>query len=217
MRNKIGLPEPINLDGIGNNYYDCMKYVYENYMINNFFNRFKREKLKGKYIYIDTKYDKNIKGFPERFWHIVTFEDNINYSIEACINSIDPTINLLDRDRCREIKEECDNKLHIPKNIKSLDKRSECIYRLRRVNRINTIIKLANKEDYRIKIWKKTTINKRKSEKVYIRFQENLIDHIVILEDVGDMYFFVTSFPINHRHKKKNYDKDYNKYISMKK
>lgn len=205
---KIELPEPIILPEKYKNkicYKDAIYFVYNKYMKNEFFDIDKRPKLKNKFIFVDTREKNLIEGLPERYWHITTFRDDMEYSIDPCLD-------LNDRIFCKNQKDACSINLTVPQQNYNLENRTECIYRLRRVNRIVPIIKMANYGDERVKIWRKKPKQRNKKDKVFLRFQESIYDHIIILLDWGNMYKFVTAYPVSHRLTKKDFDKNYREF-----
>lgn len=202
---EIKLPAPIILLDEFSTYENAIYYVYHKYLKDEFFNKEKRYKLKNKFIYIDMKKSSWIEDLPERYWHLITFEYNMEYSMYPCSDLEDENI-------CKQNKERCGINLCTPSYSKYLEDRIECMYRLRRVNRINTVILLANNNDDRIKLWRKKDRN-NSCDKVFIRYKDSISDYVVILLDLGKLYQFVTAYPVTHKKTRQDFDRDYKRYI----
>lgn len=197
--------KPIDIDHLTNkSLKDIIDFVYENYFKNDFMDRDVRSKLNGKFIYLPMNF---IEYKPERFWHIISFQDeDSKYTVKPCTNlELEST--------CLTYKSDCCENLSIP-HYHTLTNRSECLYRLQRIHWINKIIKLANNSlDPRLNIWvERSYDNKKRVEyKKYIRFKDLTVDYIIILRKTPNSYVFITAFPVTTRKAKKNYSKKYNK------
>lgn len=207
------LPLPIDLSKYGEiNFLELLDCVYKDYFKNDFMNQNKREKLHGKFIFLDMRfYDYK----PERFWHILSYKaSDARYTLFPCVNTIDFV-------QCASYKEKCSSMIGLP-NIPSLNDRCECLYRLKRVHWINPIIKYANKGDECIKEWseEKTGYDGKIIRKKFIRYTEGMVDYVVILLEPqrGEQgsYKFVTAYPIVHKGTSKNLEDSYKEFNTQK-
>lgn len=207
MSNKI--PPPIDINEAGYSINEVVNYVYSNYFQNDFMDKNKRTKLYNTFIYLDLNF---IEYKPERFWHIISYNPSEEkYTVNPCVNSDDLVL-------CENFKIDCNNNLCIPEEAKLLD-RCDCIYRLRRINWINPILKLANENDSNVKVWyedykdDKNNINR----KVFVRFKHGIIDYLIVLIDRrlnGEKrYKFVTAYPVTHNGTKKRLNASYSEFI----
>jgi len=82
------LPPPIDLSSLTNRKLeDIIEYVYQNHFKNEFMSKEVREKLFGRFIYLDIKF---LDYKPEKFWHIITFKpEEEKYTVDPCINAED--------------------------------------------------------------------------------------------------------------------------------
>lgn len=150
----------------------------------------------GKAILVPLKW---IEFKAELFWHVASIEKKPKLNIQPCINDI--------------VSSKCDNNC-----VNSLDpiilsdgEREKCIYRAIRVGWIREIIDLYNTNDPRIKYWEK--INSDGRNRIYLRYQEEEIDYIVILENYRqNKVRLITGYPIFFISAKKDYEKDYQTY-----
>lgn len=80
------------------------------------------------------------------------------------------------------------------------------------------IIEKINNNEPNIKAWQVNTINSKRTieKQLKIRFQENEIDYLIILKDVEDKYYFITSYPVFEYKQKKELDKEYKSKDSIK-
>lgn len=123
------LPEPIDLEGKGN-LSEIVEFVYQNYFKYDFMDKHNRERLFGKFIFLELDF---IDYRPERFWHLISFAPSAEkYTVNPCINTEDQIL-------CNNIKHKCDDTIVIP-NTKRLKNRSICIYRLRRIHWIKNLV-----------------------------------------------------------------------------
>ena len=198
------ISEPLNLNR--KTLEDNLVYVYDIFretFIDN------RPTFQNKFIYFE--YSKRSKGityhFPERFMHLVSLEDNSKVDVLPCTNDIASST-------CNNL---CDFK-----NAHSLFvplKRNDCLYRMARIHWIPEIIVLANKNDFRVKIWTQKQRNRKRKiiENTFLRFQENAIDYVIILAPSKkngrvSHYILKTAFPVFFKRTKKQYDQMYEKY-----
>lgn len=185
-----------------------------------------RIKYNGKFIFFNMSksyeiYENGIKKVvelskPERFLHIISIGDNDKYTSDPCYND----------DSSLLCKNECDIRNSLDE-FKILG-RTECYYRLLRINRINEVIELANKRDDNIEEWeeeesktKRLPNGKTRRIKIckkYIRYKHKRDDYVVILkkDNKGKRFDFVTSFPLFNKQSKKEYSKKYKKFIKKK-
>lgn len=92
--------------------------------------------------------------------------------------------------------------------------RQKCLYRAVRVNWINPIVEMYNNNDVRVKYWEKKN-RKTKRVRCFLRYQQDEIDYLVIFEKNGEEKVrLITAYPIFFLSKKKDCDKDYQKYIN---
>lgn len=203
------LPPPIEIDI---NDYDSLEklinFIYENHFKLNFMDKYQRPKLFGKFIFLDLDF---INYKPERFWHIISFEaEEEKYTVNPCIN-------IADQAYCNRMKTKCDEGLFLPKEPR-LENRAECIYRMRRLNLLNPIIDLANAGSTLVKVWTEDeiTADLKNIRKVYIRYQDDLIDYLIILIDGSitgkNGYKFVTAYPVVHNGTKRRLDNCFKNY-----
>ena len=69
-----------------------------------------------------------------------------------------------------------------------------------------------NNRDSRVCYWEK--LNKEGRKRVYLRYQEDEIDYLVVFEKKTDKKVrLITGYPVFFIKSKKELDKDYNKYI----
>ena len=86
---------------------------------------------------------------------------------------------------------------------------------MRRLNFINPILNLANTESEYVSVWSEdsTTKELKPIRKVYIRYQDDLQDYLIVLIDgeiVGKAsYKFVTAYPVVHNGTKRRLDRSY--------
>ncbi len=195
--------------------------------MNNMYNIFHKSFLKkenrpnynGKFIFFNM--NKNIQvenngikiskelSKPERFLHIISLENyGKKYNVNPCGND----------DAILYCKNDC-NIYNSNLGEFKLLKRSECYYRLARINRITEIIELANNSDPDIQEWTEIEKDKKKNNiyKRFIRYKHKKDDYIIILQEKrkdGDIekYDFVTAFPLFSRDNRDEYDKKYENY-----
>lgn len=178
-----------------------------------------RPLYKGKFIFfnMDKDLEINTNGIttiqtlplPERFFHIISLEDGWSkYNVSPCNND----------DSIEYCKNDCKLYKSTIKEFRLIN-RTECYYRLMRINRIPEVISLANNNDYNIKEWTEVERDKKgnKIYKRFIRYKHKKDDYIVILKEKRkrgqvEEYSFITGFPVFGRVNKDKYDKKYDNY-----
>ncbi len=137
----------------------------------------------------------------ELFWHSASMEKKNKLDMQPCNNEITSAIcanNCLDA--------------FDPIIMKNGTEREKCIYRAIRVGWIREVIDMYNAGDERVKYWEKTNTDKR--NRIYLRYQEEELDYIVILEDKSDKrVVLITAYPIFFISAKRDYENDYQNYI----
>lgn len=173
-----------------------------------FFDKDKRPKLKGVFIYINNK---NIFGINERYLHSISIKDK-EYEMYPCIND--------------ESYIYCKSKCKVDTNpncIFNLN-RVFCYYRLTRIFWISEIINLANNDDENIKIWTSNHVDKtngKKRAKRYVWYKNGLANFVIIFEEKyknGKLHLldFRTAYPVVLKRTESQFENQYNKYISEK-
>lgn len=164
-----------------------------------------RPKYNGKDIFFSMSSSSGMfdLGYPEKFLHITSLDDEDKYNVFPCTN-----------DYAYEI---CDIMCGGPSSISfySVLGRWECVYRLRRIHWIREIIDLANKRDPHITEWDVVEIDheRGKYNKRFIRYHYGIDDYVIILREDKKQYIFITAFPVVSKARKKEYDRQYNRYI----
>ena len=126
-----------------------------------------RAKLGGREVAVPLNW---IECKAELFWHAASIEEKAKLDIQPCTNDITSSL--------------CANNCISPYDSVIMNngtEREKCIYRAVRVGWIREIIDLYNNGDERVKYWEK--INSNKKNRIYLRYQEEEIDYIVIFED----------------------------------
>ncbi|WP_421663688.1 hypothetical protein [Lysinibacillus telephonicus] len=156
------------------------------------------------YFEVSKEYRGMVHPYPEKLMHILSLEDKGEMAILPCNNDIS---NLICQNKCRLRNAMLDFQLL---------QRQECFYRMSRIHWIPEIIKLANNNSPHIKVWEEHTRNKKgkKVTKTFIRYQEGLIDYIIILahrtkDGLLANYIFETAFPVFYERSKKQYDRSF--------
>ncbi|MDO5422462.1 MAG: hypothetical protein Q4F41_01900 [Eubacteriales bacterium] len=155
-----------------------------------------RPKLKGREILVPLKW---LEYKAEIFWNSASIEPKQKLDILPCNN-----------DRASFL---CRNNCITAADFIVLNgvEREKCIYRAVRVNWIRPVLEMYNCDDKRVKYWEKVHSNKRK--RIYLRYQEEEIDYLVILENINERKVrFITAYPIFFLSAKKDYEKDYQNY-----
>lgn len=194
----------------GNNIEE-MVYNLKNDFYHLFLQKDSRPLFKGKFIFfnMNNKFLEAELPFAERFMHICSIEDKVNYTMFPCNN-----------DNAFSI---CKNKCIFNKALTAFQKigRTECPYRMRRIHWIPEIINMYNFNNDFITNWAKTTKNKKTNQLVnteFVRYNDGQNDYVVILrEDIdkrGNIkkYNFITAYPVFLKNNKTDFDKQYRKY-----
>lgn len=135
----------------------------------------------------------------EVFWHSASIEPKQKLDILPCNNDITSSL--------------CGNNCVVALDSIALNgvEREKCIYRAVRVNWIKSIIEMYNNGDTRVKYWEKVNSNKKK--RLYLRYQEEEIDYLVVLEEKSEKrVVFITAYPIFFLSAKRDYETDYQNY-----
>ena len=156
-----------------------------------------KPRLKGREVLVPLKW---LDYKAETFWHSASIEPKNMLDILPCNNDVASAL--------------CNNNCITAINSIVLNgmEREKCIYRAVRVNWIRSVLEMYNNDDSRVKYWEKVhSTNKRK--RIYLRYQEEEIDFLVILEDISDKRVrFITAYPIFFLSAKRDYEKDYQTY-----
>lgn len=151
-----------------------------------------RAKLFNKLVFI--KFDYWIKYKAEIYWHLISLHEKERFNVFPCGNNIS--------------ENSCNKNCIYQRDqvtLKNGQTRDICVYRAIRINWINDIIKLASRKDKNIKEW-------IKDNKLYLRFQHEDVDYVVILEVGRNRYQLVSAFPVFYINKKMEFDNDYINY-----
>ena len=212
------LSEPYDYEG--KSFIDDMNQIYSKFR-DEFLCKENRPTYKGKFIFFNMSKKARIKvnsilmeeelSKQERFYHIISLESKKKYIMYPCAN-----------DKAIEC---CSNDCTLSNALSEFKvlNRTECYYRLARINRIAEVINLANQNDENIEEWIEIEVDKKKNKvyKNFIRYKHKKDDFIVILREDrkrGQVckYIFVTAFPLFEKENKKEYDKKYKKFIQKK-
>lgn len=137
----------------------------------------------------------------ELFWHAASIEEKAKLDIQPCTNDI---VSSICANNCIDAFD--------PVFMKNGSEREKCIYRVARVNWIRAVIDLYNNNDERVKYWEKMNTDKR--NRIYLRYQEDEIDYMVVLEDKSDKrVLLITGYPVFFISRKKDYERDYQNYL----
>lgn len=137
----------------------------------------------------------------ELFWHAASIEEKAKLDIQPCTNDVASSL-------CANNCVDAFDSIIMNNGAE----REKCIYRAARVGWIREVIDLYNQGDARVKYWEK--INSNKKNRIYLRYQEEEIDYIVILEDKSDKrVILITGYPVFFISAKKDYENDYQNYL----
>lgn len=137
----------------------------------------------------------------ELFWHAASIEEKAKLDIQPCTNDVASSL-------CANNCVDAFDSIIMNNGAE----REKCIYRAARVGWIREVIDLFNQGDARVKYWEK--INSNKKNRIYLRYQEEEIDYIVILEDKSDKrVILITAYPVFFISAKKDYENDYQNYL----
>lgn len=190
------LSDPLTMTG---NFEESLNSAY-NYFSENIYDRNKRPILFGKSIFVEAH--EIIEERPAGFWHIVSLEDKHHFNkVLPCTN--DSSIAVCEQN--------CNTKQHMVSIQYGAEDRSICLYRASRIPWIVDIIQLANSGDSEVDIWLKPGNNKR-SDKLYLRYNHDGADYIVIFSAEKRFYRIISAFPVFYVSEKADFDKDYAAY-----
>ena len=158
--------------------------------------------------------DYTVENYNMDFWHMGSLEnkDLKTNSAGRKYYNIKPCNNTLYSNKCTN----CVDHIY-PINIRST-LRDKCIYRMSTIEWFRIIIEKINNNEPNVKAWQVNTLNSKRTieKQLKIRFQEKEIDYLIILKDVGDKYYFITSYPVFEHKQKKELDKEYKSKDSLK-
>lgn len=161
-------------------------YDYFNEKINN---RSNRPALFEKELFIEA--NEIIEGRPLGFWHIISLDENHHFKVLPCVNDI-----------CMDLcGENCELKNHQVSINFGAETRNICLLRASRLPWILDLIKLANRDDPAVKIWKR-------DNKLYIRYNHFGNDFVLILSDTKHFYRIISAYPVFYTKDKKVFDRD---------
>lgn len=156
-----------------------------------------KPQLKGREVLVPLKW---LECKAETFWHSASIEPKQKLDILPCNNDITSSL--------------CGNNCILTTDSIVLNgkEREKCIYRAIRVNWIKPVIEMYNNSDSRVEYWEKVHSTNKKN-RIYLRYQEEEIDFLVILEDISDKKVrFITAYPIFFLSAKRDYENDYRAY-----
>lgn len=137
----------------------------------------------------------------EIFWHAASIEPKEKLDILPCNND---SSSFMCNSNCINLTNSI--------IVGNMNEREKCIYRSTRVGWIKPVIEMYNSGDARVKYWEK--VNSDKRNRIYLRYQEEEIDYLVVLDDKSSKrVMLVTAFPVFFISAKRDYDKEYQNYI----
>lgn len=170
------------------------------YFAKNIADRGHRPELFGKEIYIECSEDINDR--PVGFWHIISLEDKHRFQkIVPCVN--DPTIDICNQN-CITGK----NQIVVSYGAET---RNICLYRASRLPWIIDLVKMANRDDPAVQVWLKSG-GKKANDKLYLRYNHNGNDFLVIFSSQKKFYRLISAFPVFYLNEKSDLDNDYKMY-----
>lgn len=180
------------------------------YFTMNFINVDERRHINGDFIFV--KNDLR-SGMYERFLHSISMKDKEYYTMYPCNNDITYV--------------GCTTNCEVGKSPEVFQRlnRSLCLYRLSRIFWLPEIIDLANENNSNIKIWRKEEQDKSNDKwrwKRFVRYNNGLADYILVFNEKYkngkfNLLDFRTAYPVFIKRDKINFDKDYEKYMSVSK
>ena len=161
-------------------------------------NKDNRAKLREREIAVPLNW---IECKAELFWHAASIEEKAKLDIQPCINDV---VSSICANNCIDAFDSV--------IMNNGAEREKCIYRAARIGWIREVIDLYNQGDARVKYWEK--VNSNKKNRIYLRYQEEELDYIVILEDKSDKrVILITGYPVFFISAKKDYENDYQNYL----
>lgn len=96
--------------------------------------------------------------------------------------------------------------------------RDKCIYRMSSIDFFRMVIDKANNKEDGIRIWKVEEYSSRRTKEINlkIRYKNDNIDYLIILNEKEKEYFFITAYPVFEQREKNDLDKEYNAKSSLK-
>ncbi len=140
-----------------------------------------------------------ISQMAEIFWHMASIEVHHRFDIFPCNN--DSAYTKCDKNCIRGT-----HQVTVKGQLRNV-----CYYRAQMVHWVNEIILMANEEHPDIKWWKKPEKLSGR-DNLYIRYQHEEIDYLVIFAVKPHKYELITGYPIFYINSKAEYDKDYAAY-----
>ena len=155
-----------------------------------------------------------IENYSMDFWHMGSLENKDlkkNYNNEHYYN-IKPCNNTNYSNKCSN----CINH-NFSINIRNKN-RDKCVYRMSSIDIFRDVIDKANTMDDGVNIWKVENYSPRRTKEINlkIRYRNDDIDYLIILNEKKDEYFFITAYPVFEQREKNDLDKDYNSKSSKK-
>ncbi len=185
---KLSLPLPLSA-----NFDDSLRIAYE-FFDSQINNKAKRPALFDKEVYVEAK--EWINDRPVGFWHIVSLEETHKFKVLPCNN--DETM-----EHCSE---NCETESHQICIKYQTETRNICLLRASRLPWILDIIKLANRDDPSVIVWKKP------DGKLYLRYNHYGNDFVLIFSDNKHFYRLISAFPVFYTKERKEFNKDSQKY-----
>lgn len=155
-----------------------------------------------------------LENYSIDFWHMGSLENKDlkrNSKIENYYN-IKPCNNTTYSNKCANCIEH-----NFSINVRN-KMRDKCVYRMSSIDIFHQVIHKANALEDDIQIWKVEDYSSRRTKeiKLKIRYQNNDIDYLIILNEKSEGYFFITAYPIFEQREKNDLNKEYNSKSSIK-
>jgi hypothetical protein len=156
----------------------------------------------------------NAENYGIDFWHMGSLE-NKDLKKNSKINNyynIKPCNNTTYSNKCANCIEH-----NFPINIRN-KMRDKCVYRMSSIDIFHQVIDKANNMEDDIQIWKVENYSARRTKEINlkIRYQKGNIDYLIILNEKGEEYFFITAYPVFEHREKNDLTKEYNSKNSIK-
>ncbi len=137
----------------------------------------------------------------EIFWHIGSIEKKPKLDIYPCNNDIASAVCASNCVKGTDVVV-----------LQNGEERAKCVYRAVRVGWILDIVNLYNSSDSRVKYLEKD--NKDHRRRIYLRYQEDEIDYLVVFEKKSDKrVILITGYPVFYISSKNDLEKDYQNYL----